>query len=327
MTAKYHTPSPNEYEQEELKERLVATLFPMIQQKQNKVAVEFFKKHPETLLIYSNSRQSLLHVAVEAKNYEMMDFLLRSVPKKVRMSNGSTLIDCQNAEGDSALMQAIKSEDLKATRIILKYCPSFDITEYETTKKATHLAAETGNVDIMRTVLYAKWKMKKALKIDEPVEKTGFTPLHFAAKAGKLDMVEYLIRQKADINKKTTQAGRTALMLAAGNNQMKVFNYLSSLPQTNKDLADKYGKKIDYFLDPKNRLNESEDAFEKLVEETAYMEEAEAEKILNQFLEERNECPVIIEARKYGPVIRKKSECPVIVEARKYGLDNPKVKE
>lgn len=287
-----------DYKQEEINNAVVGTLFPLIQKHENQIVKQFYKKHPETLIVYSNSRRSALHTAVKAKNYEMINFLLTCVPRKIRVSNGDTFIDCRDENGDSALMEAVKAQDSKAVSLILKHCPDFDVIEYESKQKAIHLAAEGGNVNILKMILFTEWKMGKKINIDEPVEKTGFTSLHLAAKAGNLDMVKYLVKQKADVNKKSLQAGRTPLMLAAGKGQMEVYNYLISLPQTDIKIVDKYGKDVKYFLDPKNRLDENQDAFDKMVEQTAYLDEKEAEKIMDEFLDSEedldNDAPVTI---------------------------------
>ena len=338
MPTKYSTPNPNEYEKEEMNDRLVAALFPLIQQKQNEVATEFLKKHPQALFTYSNSRQSLLHVAVESKNYEMMDFLLAKVdsllkriyqkkvgsllkrmpPKKanyllnrasqkiVCMRTGETFIDCRNVEGDSALMLAIKKQDIEAVRLILKYHPSLDVIEYESKEKALHLAAEVGNVEIFKELWNEKKSRDKNADIDEPCGKCGYTCLHIATINGNLDMVKFLVEEKADVNKKSIY-GRTTAMLAAANQQEEVYKYVASLPQTDLTIEDHYGKTVDYFLNPRNLLAENADDYDKFMDtltKTKDFDVEEADKLIDEFFDKDDlVCPVVV-ATQERPVFK-----------------------
>ena len=297
MSEPYKTPDPHEHERNEMIDLLVSKLFPLIQEGKNTILKIFLTNNHQVATIYSNSRQTMLHVAVQSKNYEMMEFLLNLVPRRARVSSGDTFIDCRNLEGASALMEAVKAQDLKAVQILLKHHPSFDIAEYESKKKAIHLAAETGNVPILAEIFKAKYRLKKPLGINEPGGKAGLYLLHFAAKEGHVNMLKYLVRLKADVNKKSVQAGRTPIMFAAANEHKEAFDYLASLPQIDLTICDKYGKSLAYFLDPKNLLEENKDDFDKFMDIVSRnFNEEEAEKSINEFLGIPDECPVVVAA-------------------------------
>ena len=287
MSEPYKTPDPHEQERNEMKDLLVSKLFPLIQEGKNTILKIFLTNNPRVATIYSNSRQTMLHVAVQSKNYEMMEFLLNLVPRRARVSSGDTFIDCRNLEGASALMEAVKAQDLKALRIILKHEPNFDIAEYESKEKAIHLAASTGNVAVMKEILNAKLKLGMPLGLEERTEKVGLAPLHLAVKEGKMDMVKYLVKLGADVNQQSTQAGKTPAMFAASNEQMEIYKYLASLPQTDLLIIDKYGRTISYYLDPQNLLEENKDNFDKVMDIISRnFNEKRANKRIEQFYKE-----------------------------------------
>lgn len=285
--AVYQGQTKQDYENDEIKNRLVSELFPLVQKGQNKILKVFLKRNPGVATIYSNSRQTMLHIAVQSKNYEMIEFLLRSIPASARVSNGDIFIDSRDQEGASALMEAVKAQDVKAVRLILKHNPSFDVAEYESKEKAIHLAASTGNVAVMKEILNAKLKLGMPLGLEERTEKVGLAPLHLAVKEGKMDMVKYLVKLGADVNQQSTQAGKTPAMFAASNEQMEIYKYLASLPQTDLLIIDKYGRTISYYLDPQNLLEENKDNFDKVMDIISRnFNEKRANKRIEQFYKE-----------------------------------------
>jgi ankyrin repeat protein len=72
-------------------------------------------------------------------------------------------------------------------------------------ENALMMAAWAGQMDIAKT-LVAK---------GAAVDKSGWTPLHYAASKGQVDMIRYLLGQGADINARSPN-GTTPLMMAAG---------------------------------------------------------------------------------------------------------------
>src|SRR6185436_8582187 len=74
---------------------------------------------------------------------------------------------------------------------------------------ALHLAAEGGNVEIVKALLAAKANVEAKSKIG------GYTPLHLAANAANIDAVRALLAAKANPGVVTTTTGVTPLHLAA----------------------------------------------------------------------------------------------------------------
>lgn len=283
----YQGQTKEDYENEEMKDLLVSKLFPMVQEGQNQVLKIFLTKNPSIATIYSNSRQTLLHIAVQSKNYEMIKFLLRLIPPTACISNKDIFIDARDQEGDSALMEAVKAQDVNAVRLILKHNPNFDIAEYDSKEKAIHLAARIGNVAVMKEILKTRLELGMDLGLEEKTEKVGLAPLHIAAKEGNMEMVKYLVELGADVNQQSTQAGKTPVMFAAVNEQMEIYKYLVSLPQTDLMMIDKYGRTISYYLDPKNLLEENKDNFDKVMDLISRnFNEKRANKRIEQFYKE-----------------------------------------
>ncbi|MBO5996986.1 MAG: ankyrin repeat domain-containing protein [Alphaproteobacteria bacterium] len=296
MSKEFMEAYKNNYEEEETNMRLISELFPMIQKKQNDILRMFFKKYPSKMLLVSNSRHTTLYTALKAKNYEMMEYLMHRVPHDARLSTGDTFLDFRNAEGCSVLMEAVKDGDIKAVRMILRHNPNLEIAEYDNKEKAIHLAAETGNIAIFKILMNEKKKRGEAFDIDEKSQKCGYTSLHIASDNGDLEMVKFLIHAGADVNKRTMY-GRTPAILAVANEKMDVYNYLASLPQVDLTAKENTGKTVEYFLNPRNRLEERKDDFDKFMDTlSGNFTEEESEKLIKEFFEndDEYECPVVV---------------------------------
>jgi ankyrin repeat protein len=72
---------------------------------------------------------------------------------------------------------------------------------------ALHLAAHRGDIDKVRSIL------EKGTNVDVR-DKAGHTPLFYAASAGQLHVVEFLISKGADVNAKDNRDGETPLFYA-----------------------------------------------------------------------------------------------------------------
>ncbi|KAI8804030.1 ankyrin repeat-containing domain protein [Cladochytrium replicatum] len=79
------------------------------------------------------------------------------------------------------------------------YTQSLDEMDFE---RSVHGVAQAGNLE--------KLKKFPFLKLDGP-DKYGLTPLHYASRAGHLNVCEYLLLSGVNVNTKTTESKTTAL--------------------------------------------------------------------------------------------------------------------
>ena len=83
------------------------------------------------------------------------------------------------------------------------------------------LAAKFGNLDQLRTLL-----KQPGVDIDQVDSRFGSTAMMFAAKAGNLDVVEFLLAMRADVNFRNPKNGNTPLMYASVAGKLDVVNVL-----------------------------------------------------------------------------------------------------
>jgi len=86
-------------------------------------------------------------------------------------------------------------------------------TTFETGSTEAHTAAQSGNL----------WKLKKIAEKDKSLlhkeDLNGWQPLHEGARAGHANVVEFLVQNGVDVNKRTNKGiGGTALYWAKRNN-------------------------------------------------------------------------------------------------------------
>lgn len=87
------------------------------------------------------------------------------------------------------------------------------------------LAAKFGNLDQLRTLL-----KQPGVDIDQVDSRFGSTAMMFAAKAGNLDVVEFLLAMRADVNFRNPKNGNTPLMYASVAGKLDVVNVLLKRP-------------------------------------------------------------------------------------------------
>ena len=102
-----------------------------------------------------------------------------------------------------------------------------------------HIASIHGGIDAV------KYIMSNVLDIN-PTDKTGETPLHYAAhgntlniNGNKLEVVQYIMKKLVN-NSPKNNAGRTPLHVAAANGQLIIFKYIIE-NVVEKNLKDNYG--------------------------------------------------------------------------------------
>ncbi|MDB5871528.1 MAG: putative ankyrin repeat harboring protein [Ramlibacter sp.] len=146
------------------------------------------------------------HFAVHAGSYEdFFSAVKQDNPKAITaLLNRGFDPNTPSPEGLSGLYLALRDGSLKAAQALVEW-PKTNV-EARTAQDESPLmmAALKGNLELAR----------KLVARDADVNKTGWTPLHYAATGGHLAIIELLLENHAYIDAESPN-GTTALMMAA----------------------------------------------------------------------------------------------------------------
>jgi len=109
-----------------------------------------------------------------------------------------------NPEGVPALMLAVREPSLKVAELLVSWPKTQTELRNDKDESVLMLAALKGHFSLVQ----------KLVEHDADVNKTGWTPLHYAASAGQVQIVEYLLEHSAYIDAESPN-GTTPLMMAA----------------------------------------------------------------------------------------------------------------
>ena len=133
--------------------------------------------------------------------------------KAIELDNGAAISDllkrgfdpnARDPKGQPALVVALREDSRKAAAALIA-AKGLKVEERNAKdESALMLAALRGNLPAARALI----------KLDADVNKTGWTPLHYAATGGHLKMIELLLEHYAFIDAQAPN-GNTPLMMAA----------------------------------------------------------------------------------------------------------------
>jgi ankyrin repeat protein len=109
-----------------------------------------------------------------------------------------------NPEGIPALMIAVREPSLKVAQLLVSWPKVKTEVRNDKDESVLMLAALKGYLPLV----------KQLLEHDADVNKTGWTPLHYAASSGHLSVIELLLHNSAYIDAESPN-GTTPLMMAA----------------------------------------------------------------------------------------------------------------
>jgi ankyrin repeat protein len=109
-----------------------------------------------------------------------------------------------NPEGVPALMLAVREPSLKVAELLASWPTAKTEVRNDKDESVLMLAALKGHFSLVQ----------KLVEHDADVNKTGWTPLHYAASAGHVQIIEYLLEHSAYIDAESPN-GTTPLMMAA----------------------------------------------------------------------------------------------------------------
>ncbi len=172
---------------------------------------------------------TLLHRAVESKNHEIIDLLIKE----------GISPDVQNDRKETPLLTAVRERDAVALNILLDRGANANIKD------------ENFDSPLMYSIKYDREELAKifiARKVNLNIrDRTRSTPLIEAVTHGKLDLVNLLLENKANVNLVDSRK-RTALMWAVSTNSEQLVELLLNAG-ADKALIDNQGKTaLDYEL-------------------------------------------------------------------------------
>lgn len=198
----------------------------------------FNPKHPCNPRIYSNSNMSPLHLACREADLEIVELIFHKI-KAIEMKESlERLISDESPEGKQikALCAAIGVRNLTS------------YTKHTSTlvKKLLNKAKEEGPDNYQATRVMINKKFQKAmeetdLKMQGHINRAGeekMTCLHLACKDGRVNVVDFLVCNKADLSLKTAER-ETCLHLSAHRGHLDVVKQLVDMgsPLEAKNLA------------------------------------------------------------------------------------------
>jgi ankyrin repeat protein len=127
-------------------------------------------------------------------------------------------VNARDAEGATALLRAVWSDDLAAAKDLLRKGAQVSLAN-AVGITPVYVAAENGSAAMLRVLLDAGADVATR-------DGTGDTLLMAAVRAGNPDAVQLLIERGADVNAAEPQYGHTALMWAARRNDAAIMKLL-----------------------------------------------------------------------------------------------------
>lgn len=127
---------------------------------------------------------------------------------------------CATASGaPKPLLDAVELGDVDTVRQLLRQ--GADVNEaYGDGMSALHLAAESGNAELAKTLIYAGGNLESGTRIG------NYTALHVASRSARPEVVRVLLAAKANVHARTTNSGVMPLHLAAESGNTEVVQAL-----------------------------------------------------------------------------------------------------
>lgn len=130
-----------------------------------------------------------------------------------------------NYKQGKALHVACIEKHLNMVKFLLKSGADIQSKSMWSEMNALHFAARAGKLDLVTFFVEQGLSVNEACHPDNVATNNGWAPLHFAVDQGYSDVVKFLVSKGADIHQ-TTRCGDTALGLAAEHGHFDLIRYL-----------------------------------------------------------------------------------------------------
>ena len=154
------------------------------------------------------------------------------------LSGGNEMIDklrlVKDSDGNNVLHTAVLGGDKSCVNQCLRLGFKLD-EENDDGAQCIHLAARLGRVNIAGILLSTKRQDLSA------IDRSQNTPLHYAARYNREDMIRFLLRRGSDPNAQNLDSNSPFMVAASFGNVLAVKEFLKN-PDCKLGLTDRYGK-------------------------------------------------------------------------------------
>lgn len=166
------------------------------------------------LHLLDNRRRSPLHVACDCGLVDMVDILLEH----------GGWYGGADGNGDTPLLLGCAAGDLQMVKKLLTYDSNLLIKNLKG-RSALHHAAASGEPDVVQELLRASSDANDIRIYTNAKDESGSTPLHLAAVAGNVEVMDILLDEMADITQ-VDGSGHDVLYLASRHGHANVVTFL-----------------------------------------------------------------------------------------------------
>ena len=183
------------------------------------------------ILLEDFESSTAFHLASAAGFDGIFDILRKKLTSKEQRD---ILIDTKDSDGNTVLHTAVIGGERSCVNECLKLGFKLD-AENNDGAQCIHLAAQFGRVNIAKILLDTK---NQHLNV---VDRLQNTPLHYAARYNRQQMISYLLRKGSEPNAKNLDSNSPFMLAASFGNVLAVKEFLKN-PSCKLDLTDRYGK-------------------------------------------------------------------------------------
>jgi transient receptor potential cation channel subfamily A protein 1 len=200
---------------------LCATPLHLCAASDNETCAKILLKHKAKVCVPCPNGFLPIHVAAMKSSIKVLNLLLEEAVK-LGISK-EKMLNFTDADNNKPLHSAVKLNNIEAVDFCLNNGSTIDETSLGDLATPVHAACAQGSLDILKLMLKKQFGLK--IKVLQMQDINKMTPLHKASMFDHVEVVDYLIKNGADINTRD-QEKRSPLLLAASRNCVKVVCYL-----------------------------------------------------------------------------------------------------
>lgn len=189
----------------------------------------------------SNNLRTPLHTAAMHGQLTTITYLLK---------HGAYQKDEKDSCGTTPLMDSLRFGFVDVADCLIKEHGADIYTTDSIGRSCVHIAAHSGQIDSIKYLVEAC-----NVNVESPCLDSTTSALHFAAKEGHKDVLEYILSAGGNVNA-VDKNNRTALHLSTASNKLDIVELLLTHYKADADVVDNCGKKASqYTFNEKSKIH------------------------------------------------------------------------